>query len=350
MRPRKDIAHNYVTWDCYAPNRVNGDARGIVMRNSTYAMRILISALIAGFVMLSGCELTSWPAMHAQVDEAPPTPTYTAWDASAYPNYYRVDGPATYVSTLSAGETTYGELDALGRATWAETVVDYDAMARGIARERGDMSSLEPTGWGHNAEVELQLPDGSSYHGYFWNRSHLLAKSLGGCDELCNLITGTRLQNVGNNDGSGGMAYCETRCRAWLEEHPKGTLSYRAVAAYEGDEPVPRSVIVDMRSSDGLIDERVEVFNAALGFSIDYATGEYVQETTAPVPDLQPTPIDDETPVVVSASGKAYHRDAGCSGLSNANEEALRTVSLEEAQRMGRHACGICYGDTESKN
>ena len=41
-------------------------------------------------------------------------------------------------------------------------------------------------------------------------------------------------------------------------EHPKGTLSYRAVAAYEGDEPVPRSVIVDMRSSDGLIDERVE--------------------------------------------------------------------------------------------
>lgn len=305
------------------------------------ALTLLLCALLA-----NGCTMpSSWfGGTHEEAAATPPE--YTAWDAGAFPDYYRIAGSARFVSDLLAGKTAYGDLDAYGRATWAEAVVDYDTMTHGIARERSDMSALAPSGWGSNAEEDFPLANGGTYHGFFWNRSHLLAKSLGGCDELCNLITGTRMQNVGNNDGSGGMAYCETLCRAWLEEHPEGTLSYRATAAYEGSELVPRSVLVDMRSSDGTIDQRVEVFNAALGFSINYATGTYAKQDVAEDAH-EPQPRADDTLVVVSASGKAYHRDASCRGLENANEDALRTITRDEAERMGRHPCGICYGNAE---
>ena len=36
-----------------------------------------------------------------------------------------------------------------------------------------------------------------------------------------------------------------------------------------------RSVIVDVRSSDGVLDFELEVYNAARGHEIDYTTGEF---------------------------------------------------------------------------
>jgi DNA-entry nuclease len=102
----------------------------------------------------------------------------------------------------------YGRLDELGRATGAVALVTYDSMEAGRAREREDTSELYPTGWGHNQEVDIAMPDGTVYHGFLYNRSHLVAKSLGGDDALHNLICATRTQNVGANlDGwDGGMA------------------------------------------------------------------------------------------------------------------------------------------------
>jgi DNA-entry nuclease len=203
------------------------------------------------------------------------TPKATDWSKEQAPNYYQVVGPAAQEFSLQEAGTTYGTLDVYGRATYAEGCVSAEMMKEGIERPRGNMSHTNPTGWGSNEQVSMTLPSGDSYHGYFWNRSHLLAKSLGGDDDLHNLVTGTRMQNVGGNDGNGGMAYCETTCRDWLESHPNGLVHYRAEASYEGDELVPRSVFVDMLSSDGAIDQHVEVFNAAEGFAIDYANGTF---------------------------------------------------------------------------
>ena len=148
-------------------------------------------------------------------------------------------------------------------------------MTAGIARERDDISSLRPSGWGRNTQAEIELPGGRVYRGYFWNRSHLIAKSLGGQDRIENLVCGTRTQNVGANDGRGGMAWCEGLVRSWLEDHPTGTVFYSAQPVYEGDEPVCRSVIVDIRSSDGELDLEVEVHNAAKGYGVDYASGRF---------------------------------------------------------------------------
>lgn len=49
------------------------------------------------------------------------------------------------------------------------------------------------------------------------------------------------------------------------------TVQYVATPLYEGDELVPRSVIVDVRSSDGHIDEELETYNACKGEDIDYS-------------------------------------------------------------------------------
>lgn len=148
----------------------------------------------------------------------------------------------------------------------------------GSESERGDMA--DPAGWGHNGEADIELPDGSIYHGWFWNRSHLLAKSLGGDAEAHNLVTGTRMENVGANDGEGGMAMTETAVRAYLRANRDASVLYVVTPVYEGDELVPRSVYVDVRSSDGVLDEEVEVFNAAKGHRIDYASGTFARRDT----------------------------------------------------------------------
>ena len=202
--------------------------------------------------------------------------SYTAWNADAYPDYCRVVGPAVVDVELAPGEARYEGLDGLGRTGRVAALVTFDMMRAGSEREREDMSDVRPSGWGHNAEVDIEMPDGKTYHGYLFNRSHLLAKSLGGDDAVYNVVTGTRTQNVGDNRGQdGGMAYTESLARDWLWDNQEGTVYYAATPVYEGDELVPRSVFVDVRSSDGELDLEVEVFNAVAGFEIDYATGEF---------------------------------------------------------------------------
>ena len=200
----------------------------------------------------------------------------TEWDPEASPEYYRVVGPANVADAPAAGEVRYGGLDALGRTQRVVATVDYAMYQRAKGHEPHFDKDDDPSGWGHNARTSIEVPTGKTYHGYFWNRSHLLADSLGGAASRENLVTGTRTQNVGANDGRGGMAYEETRVRDWLSAHPDGTVYYAATPAYVGDELVPRSVFVDVRTSDGAIDEQVEVYNAALGHTIDYATGEFM--------------------------------------------------------------------------
>ncbi len=195
--------------------------------------------------------------------------------------YVRIVGPANIECELEPGSVEYAPLDVLGRAVEARACVTWDMSEHGRAREREDMRNLEPSGWGNNGKAHIMLEDGSFYNGYFWNRSHLVAKSLGGDDIIENLVCGTRMQNVGSNKGeghAGGMAYCETKARNWLEEHQDGFVYYVVRPVYEGSELVCRYVVVSMRSSDGELDEEVEVYNAARGYRINYATGEFEVE------------------------------------------------------------------------
>lgn len=215
---------------------------------------------------------------------------WTEWDEQAYPDCYRIVGKAVVNRDVEAGTIEYDGFDSLGRTQRAvgnitKEMVDESAGWR--ADFKGDVDTI--TGWkGNNHKISVPLPNGKEYSGYCYNRSHLVGDCLGGYEhvyradgtidesasksEKQNLVTGTRMQNVGQ-DGKGGMAYCENLVMDYLEAHPDATVYYSATPVYDGDDLVCRSVFVDIKSSDGGLDQEVEVFNAESGCTIDYATG-----------------------------------------------------------------------------
>ena len=147
---------------------------------------------------------------------------------------------------------------------------------RGLAiPEKGSFASLFQQVFRENPQVELEFADGQEYSGRLWNRSHLIAFSLGGATDARNIVAGTRAQNVGSNSSASpdGMAYTESLARDWLDSHPDGWLWYSAEPVYSGDAPICREVVVDLRSDDGTLDMRVRVPNAAPEVDIDYSGG-----------------------------------------------------------------------------
>lgn len=216
---------------------------------------------------------TNTPAQ-SQSSETEQADDTGAWSRATAPDYYRVAGKADFTGvTLPQGAgVEYAVPDPLGRAGTVLARIDKRMRDAGAARGRDMPDTI--AGWpAHNPKVEIRFASGRVYHGYLYNRSHLLAKSLGGEDSPRNMVTGTRPQNVGDNDRPGGMAYTETLARDWLDAHPDGTVAYKATPHYVGDELLPRTVTVDMLTSDGSIDQHVVVYNAAEGYRIDYANG-----------------------------------------------------------------------------
>lgn len=194
------------------------------------------------------------------------------WSMTVAPNYYQVVGKAQVDDTVPAGTIDYSPVDSLGKPGVAKARITYKMRAEGSERSR-DME--DPAGWpSSNPKVEIKLDNGKTYHGYMWNRSHQIAKSLGGSDKADNMVVGTRMQNVGDNQPAGGMAYTETLARDWLDSHKSGTVYYAVTPVFNGNEMLPRYSYVDMKTSDASIDIRVKVYNAANGWKIDYKTGE----------------------------------------------------------------------------
>lgn len=213
-----------------------------------------------------------------------------------YVKFYRVVSDAVIQKQVRPQEVQYGELDSLGRSTgvWAMVTADMFEHSAGARLEREP--GKEPSGYkGNNDKVIITYtPPGYTplaYKGYFYNRSHLLGDLVGGRFFVNNLVTGTRMQNVGWNKASGaepgGMQYTETlasdhfkKLKKENESLPDGqkkqcNVYYSAVPNYVGDELVPRTVTVDIRSCDKSIDERVIVDNTAPGYTVDYNTGKF---------------------------------------------------------------------------
>lgn len=211
----------------------------------------------------------------------------TEWTEAIAPNYYKVLGksaaPNDFFKGLAKGETRYCDLDAKGRSICAGGLLTHTT-------ERDEGSLPNPSGWpasGVNKIVTIPSANGGKdYHGYFWNRSHMLAASLDGTNKVNNLVTGTRTQNVGNNDNQGGMAYTEIIARDYLKSGKGDScpLYYVATPVYKDDELIPRGVVVNMKScdkGDGTapeIDTQVLTYNDAKGYTINYNNGEFQEE------------------------------------------------------------------------
>lgn len=154
----------------------------------------------------------------------------------------------------------YGALDELGRCTYAVSCIDISLMPTG---ERGDISSVYPTGW---EQESYDFIDG----GYLYNRCHLIGFQLTGEDaNERNLVTGTRFLNLTMLEFENGVAeYVQMG----------GTVLYRVIPIFEGDNLLASGVTIEALSvssgeNEGDISFYVYCYNIQTGVVIDYATG-----------------------------------------------------------------------------
>lgn len=190
-------------------------------------------------------------------------------------DYYFVDGvseldPQTFNQTSNY---SYSEKDELGRSGQARATITSKDVFKSLGYRDQFEKDDNPSGFPKkNFTAKIQTTNGL-YKGWFYNRSHLIADSLGGDAKSYNAITGTRMQNVGNRKNTGGMQYIERKCVEYLKNHRSVKLYYQVTPYYRGDEIIPRTVKVQALTSDGAINETVITYNTAKGFTIDYKTG-----------------------------------------------------------------------------
>lgn len=213
-------------------------------------------------------------------NETASNPAGSDYDESKYPDMYEVLGEAEIDESKFSTTYSYSH-DDLDRTTTAYGLVNYKAVMDSKGWRADFEPNSEPSGWykgkeSNNKKVSVKLPTGKIYNGYFYNRSHLIADSLGGRSYKYNVVTGTRQQNVGNN-GNGGMQYIEKKVVDYVEK-TKNNVYYSVEPYYEGNELVPRYVIVNAKSDDGVINEKVKVFNNASGYEINYADGSFTKK------------------------------------------------------------------------
>ena len=70
----------------------------------------------------------------------------------------------------------------------------------------------------------------------------------------------------GGRKNDGGMAYLETKVRDYFKNGNEGPVDYSVENHYNGDDLLPDYTIVNAKSSDGKINEKVVVYNVANGW------------------------------------------------------------------------------------
>lgn len=158
----------------------------------------------------------------------------------------------------------YSELDILGRCGVAYANICREIMPPD-GDERGDISSVKPTGW-----VQAKY-DGS----YLYNRCHLIGYQLSDEDanEL-NLITGTRYFNVT------GMLPFENQVAEYINNQNANEnkhVLYRVTPYFEGNNLLASGVQMEAYSVEDNgkgVCFNVYVYNVQPGVTINYATGE----------------------------------------------------------------------------
>ena len=157
----------------------------------------------------------------------------------------------------------YSELDDLGRVQYAFASLDESLMPED-GEERGDISSIKPTGW-----VQAKY-EGLGNGGWLYNRSHLIAWALAGeNDNEKNLMTGTRYFNAQ------GMLPFEMDVLEYVDENPENHVLYRVTPVFDGDDLLADGVLLEAYSieDEGELSFCVYIFNVQPDITIDYATG-----------------------------------------------------------------------------
>lgn len=210
-------------------------------------------------------------------NEPPEQPAYGSLSEDELPSY---TGKAYVIINNNLPEFTdeeksvtksyefFSELDELGRCGYTMACIGKDIMP---SEERGDISSVYPSGWKNSAgksnNTAYDFVDG----GYLYNRCHLIGFQLTGeNDNEKNLITGTRYLNID------GMLTFENMIADYVKE-TNNHVVYRVTPIFIGYELVARGVHLEAYSvedeGDGIC-FNVYSFNVQPGVVINYKTGE----------------------------------------------------------------------------
>ncbi|UQS82298.1 DNA/RNA non-specific endonuclease [Bombilactobacillus folatiphilus] len=235
-------------------------------------------------------DLTKYPQNYAVVNQNNPQ-----WSTAVAQEIKDVtqQRPQYLQQLAQQQKTQYSAFDHLGRTQMVTSFVRYkdvvkhssQVMARpafpSTTKVSGeyqdghfDAQQNRWTGTVSNNQI-VQL---SGYRGYLYNKSHLLAWSLGGSMDSDNIILGTRAQNVGTNNSRdpGGMAYAETKVRNYLRQNQDEVVFYQATPIYSGQELVPRGVQVQAQAlkNPQALKINIWTFNAQAGVALNYQTGQ----------------------------------------------------------------------------
>lgn len=209
----------------------------------------------------------------------------------------------------------YGELDKLGRCTAAYGCLGRETMPE-QDEERGDISSIHPSGWA------------KAQH---WERSHLIAWALSAenANER-NLVTGTHYLNYD------GMRPIEEEVEHYIWQTGNHVM-YLARPYFKGKELVPRGVQIMARSIEDQgegISFNVYCFNVTPGTSIDYSTG---------IVTTQEQASQKARLYVVNKRTGVFHYPSceGAKSISNRNREEV-TATRVEMTSQGYTPCGYC--------
>ena len=211
-----------------------------------------------------------------------------------FENGFKQTVAAAQKAKTARAQTYFDSLDDLGRTQTVSAIITYGMMhshASSVRKRPAFPKTTKVSGeyadgvynknlqqWfgrsNNNRMVQL-----NGYRGYLYNKSHLLAWSLGGNMQTHNVILGTRAQNVGTNDqrNPGGMAYTETLTRNYLSSHQDDAVAYQVIPVYVGQELVPRGTHVLVQSIDNpnKFHLNVWVFNTQAGITINYNNGSF---------------------------------------------------------------------------
>lgn len=240
------------------------------------------------------------------IDESEKKLLDTSFDISKYPdNYVKINDGLVKLNKddlkiiKKKGNKDhwikYSRLDNKGRSREVRSLINFSSVynhSTSVTERPQFDSSLKIAGeysdshfniltrkWSGNVRNN-KIEQLDNYRGYIYNKSHLLAWSLGGDMNAHNLILGTRAQNVGTNraNGDGGMGYVEGIIRNAVYNNRDLKVFYHAKPIYKDNEIIPRGVRVraySLNDKGNAVNIDVWIFNYQNGVTINYNTGTY---------------------------------------------------------------------------
>lgn len=229
-------------------------------------------------------------------------------------------------SEVSSSFEIYGDLDELGRCTYAYACIGQDLMP---TESRGSISSVYPTGWQSTTYDIVPAK-------YLYNRCHLIGWQLTGENaNKKNLITGTRYLNID------GMLSFEDMVADYVKSTDNHVL-YRVTPVFSDNELVARGVVMEGYSVEDKGESicfNVFCYNVQPGITINYYDG---TSTLA---------VNGKTYIwvtactfIINTGTKKFHMEncSSASTLSPANSSKF-TGKPDELINFGYSPCGRCH-------